>query len=99
MTRLGLHLQEGFTGEEIVVKINGEERLRRKGVRTRRVLGLAEHVELDVAGGPLSIEVSVPARGLKKCIELEASDEVYVGISLTGDDLRMITRKKPFGYG
>lgn len=99
MARLGLHLQEGFAGEEVVVRVNGEERLRREGVRTRRVLGLAEHVELDVDDGPLSIEVSVPARGLEKRIELEADDEVYVGISLTGDDFRVITRKKPFGYG
>ena len=99
MAKLGLHLQEGFTGEEVVVRVNGEERLRREGVRTRRVLGLAEHVELDVDDGPLSIEVSVPARGLEKRIELEADDKVYVGISLSGGDLRVITRKTAFGYG
>ena len=99
MAKLGIHLQDGFTGEEIVVKVNGEERLRRKDVRTRRVLGLAEHSEIDVDDGPLSIEVSVPSRGLEKHVNLEASDKVYVGISLAGDDVRVIARKTPFGYG
>lgn len=99
MAKLGLHLQEGFSGDEIAIKVNGKERMRREGVRTRRVLGLAEHVELDVEDGPLSIEISMPARGLDKRVDLEASDEVYVGISLAGDDLRVITRKTPFGYG
>jgi hypothetical protein len=99
MTRLGIHLQGGFDGEEIVVKINGEERMRRAGVRTRRALGLAEHVELDAGDGPLAIEISVPTRGLEKRIELEPSHEVYLGVSLTAGDIRVITRKTPFGYG
>ena len=99
MARLGIHLQDGFTGDEVVVKVNGEERLHRQEVRTRRVLGLAEHVELDVADGPLTIEVSLPARGLTRHLELTAEGEVYIGISLTGGELRMITSKKQFGYG
>ena len=99
MAKLGLHLQDGFSGDEIVIKINGEERMRREKVSTRRVLGLAEHAELDVEDGPLAIEVSMPARGLEKRVDLEASGEAYVGISLAGDDLRVITRKTPFAYG
>jgi len=99
MARLGIHLQKGFTDDEVVVRVNGEECLHRQGVRTRGVLGLAEHAELEVKGGPLSLEISVPSRGIEKRVELEASDETYVGISLTGEDLRVITRKTPFGYG
>jgi hypothetical protein len=99
MAKLGIHLQDGFTGDEIAVRINGEERLHHDGVRTRRVLGLAEHTELAVDDGPLSIEISVPTRGLEKRIELEASDEVHLGVSLTGNDIQVITRKTPFGYG
>lgn len=99
MARLGIHLQDGFNGDVIVVKVNGEERLYREGVRTKRVLGLAEHVELDVEDGPLSVEVSVPNRGLEKCVELEASGEAHVGVSLSGDEIRVISRKTRFGYG
>ena len=99
MARLGIHFQDGFTGDEVAVRINGEERLHRDGVRTRRVLGLAEHAELAVDDGPLAIEISVPRRGLEKRIQLEASDEIYLGVSLTGNDLHVIIRKTPFGYG
>lgn len=99
MARLGIHLQDGFTGDEVVVKVNGEERLRREDVRTKRVLGLAERVELEVDDGPLSVEVSAPNRGLEKRIELEASDEAHLGVSLTNGEIRVISRKTRFGYG
>ena len=99
MARLGVHLQDGFSGDEVVVKVNGKERLRRSAVSTRRVLGLAERAEIEVEDGPLSIEISVPNRGLEKCVEIEASGEVHLGASLAGDGIRVITRDKPFGYG
>ena len=99
MAKLGVHLQDGFSGDEVVVKVNGEERLRRSAVSTRRVLGLAERAEIEVEDGPLSIEISVPNRGLEKRVEIEASGEIHLGASLAGDGIRVITRDKPFGYG
>lgn len=99
MAQIGIHLQTGFDGDEVVVRINGEERLRRDGVRTRRVLGLAEHAELEVEPGLLAVEIWVPGRGLEKHLDVEAGDEIYLGISLTDGEIRVISRKTPFGYG
>jgi len=102
MAKLGIHLQDGFDGDEVVVKVDGKVRLQRDGVTTRRVLGLAEHVELEVADGPLALEVAIPNRGLERTIAAEARGELHLGVSIAhgGEaELRLILRDTPFGYG
>jgi hypothetical protein len=100
MGKLGIHLQNGFDGDEVVVRVNGNELMRRNDVRTRRILGLAAHEEFEVGDGPLSLDVSIPGRGVEKHIELdEGGNERYVGLSLEDGDLRVIQRSTPFGYG
>lgn len=99
MAKLGIHLQNGFDDDEVIVRAGGHQLMRRKNVSTRRMLGLAAHEEFDVSGEPLSLHVSIPGRGVEEEIELEAGEERYVGISLDGGVLRVMTRRKPFGYG
>jgi hypothetical protein len=98
MAMLGIDLQEGFEGDEVVVKVNGEELFRSADVRTRRAAGLATHARFTVDDGPLSIEVSVPSRGIEKRIDVDARDRLFLGLSITGDDVRVIQRSQPFGY-
>lgn len=99
MATLDIHLQEGFEGEEVVVRVDGEERLRRDAVRTRRALALAEHVSFDVDAGPRIVEVSIPTKSIEKRLEVEVRDRLYIGLGLAGDELRVRIRDKPFGYG
>ena len=100
MPKLGIHLQHGFNDDEVVVTINGEERLRRQGVRTKRMLGVAEHTKVDVDEGPLSIDVSVPSRNLEQHVDLHCAADLFLGLSITADGtIRAITRDKQFGYG
>ena len=99
MARLTIHLQNGFDDDEVVIRSGGEELLRRTGVKTRRVLGLAEHTGIDVPDGPRSLDISVPNRGLEKHLDLDVEGDVHVGVSVDGNGLRVITRDKPFGYG
>ena len=99
MARLHIHLQEGFGGEDVAVTVDGEERLRRDDVRTRRVLGLAFHDAFEVADGPHIVKVSIPARGIEKAIDVDALGDVYVGLGLSGDDLRVRVTGTRFGYG
>ena len=96
---LHLDLQEGFSGEEVGIAIDGEERLRRE-VRTRRVLSLASHDTFDVQDGPHVVVVSIPERGIEKRIEVEVKGDVYVGLGLRDEgDLRVRVQDTRFGYG
>jgi hypothetical protein len=99
MAKLGIHLQNGFENDEVIVRAGGQELMRRENVSTRRILGVAAHDEFDVSGEPLSLHVSIPSRDVEQDIELEAGEERYVGISLDGGALRVSKRAKPFGYG
>jgi hypothetical protein len=99
MAKLGIHLQNGFDGDEVVVLANGNELMHRHDVSTRRILGLAVHEEFEVGNGPLSLDVSIPSRGIRKRIEVEEGQERYIGLSLENGDLRVIQRSTPFGYG
>jgi len=96
---LDIHLQEGFEGDEVVVRIDGEERLRRDAVQTRKALALAEHVTFEVAAGQHVVEVSIPARGIEQRIDVDVADKLYVGMGLKDNELRVRVRDKQFGYG
>ncbi|HWW61459.1 MAG TPA: hypothetical protein VN181_08840 [Thermoanaerobaculia bacterium] len=97
MPTLDIHLQEGFAGDEVIVRIDGEERLRRAAVHTRRALSLAEHVTFEVDAGAHVIDVSV--RGIERRIAVDVADKLYVGIGVKDDELRVRVRDKQFGYG
>ena len=99
MGKLTIHLQNGFESDDVVIASAGRELFRRAGVQTKRLLGLAEHATVDVPDGPLELDVAIPSRGIQRRIDLDASSDTHLGLSIEGDDLRVIKRDKPFGYG
>jgi len=96
MPTLHVDLQEGFTGHEVVVKIDGQERFRGE-VRSKLALAIASHLQFDVGDGAHTIEISVPDRGIAESIEVHDAHHVGIGIGDAGVRVRM--REKPFGYG
>jgi hypothetical protein len=99
MPKLRIDLQDGFQDDDVVVKVDGEERLRQTGVTTKKVLGLAGSVTVDVPEGQRSIELSVPGRGVTKQIDVDTQKTTHVGLSLAGQEVTVLARDKPFGYG
>jgi len=99
MPTLRIDLQDGFQDDDVVVKVDGEERLRQAGMTTKKVLGLAGSVTVDVPEGKRSIELSVPGRGVTKQVDVDTQTTTHVGLSLSGKDVTVLARDKPFGYG
>lgn len=99
MAKLGIDLQEGFEGDEVIVKVNGADLLHQTGVRTKGVLGLADSAEVDVADGPLNVEICVANRGITRNVSVDGKGDHYLGVSLQNDDLQTIVADEPFGYG
>jgi hypothetical protein len=96
---LGIDLQSGFEDDEVVISVNGEQRLHREGVNTRRVLGLAGSMRIELDAGAVAIDVNMPRRAVEKHLELDLQADTYVGLSLENDDVRVIVRDERFGYG
>lgn len=98
MSRLSISLEEGFTGETVVVSVNGAEVYRRDHVKTKLQIGLAEQFELEVQDGPASIEVTLPAKQLSGRSDVDVAGELYVGVNVEGNEIRFRHSSHTFGY-
>jgi hypothetical protein len=99
MPKLRVDLQEGFTGDEVNLLINGQQSLHKQGVTTKSLLGLANSSEIEVPDGPITIEIQVPTKSLSKTISLETSASKHLGFSIENGKVEHIISQRPFGYG
>lgn len=98
MGLLYIDLQEGFTDDAVVVRVNGQEVFRQEKVRTRLQLGLAESVEVTVAERSADIEVVVVSRNLSKAMKVQVSAETYVGVSIVDGEIDYHISDDLIGY-
>jgi hypothetical protein len=95
---LHVALQEGFTHDRVMVKVNGAEVANRPEVTTRNQIGFAESVEFEVPEGEATVEVEVPARRLTATVRCAVDEKMYVGVSIENDRLELRTQREAFGY-
>jgi hypothetical protein len=97
MAVLHIALEEGFSGDEVTVGVDGEEVLHRDAVSTRMQLGLADTSDATVEPGRHVVTVS--ARGASESIDVEVEEELFLGISLSrsGAIEHRVSRER-FGY-
>lgn len=98
MSKLRVDLQEGFAGDAVNLLINGRESLRKEGVTTKNLVGLANSSEIEVPDGPITIEIQVPTKNLSKTISLETSATKYLGFSIENGRIGHVISQRPFGY-
>ena len=80
------------------MKINDTEVFRKKKLSTSLVLGLADTFKTEVEKGKASVEVKIPTKNLEGTIQLDISDEVYLGISIVNRFVDFRISGKPFAY-
>lgn len=98
MVTLGIDLQEGFKGDQVVIQVNGKELFRQENVLTKLLLGYAETMVFQVPQGGTEIKISLPQKLVEKTIELNLKNNTYLGISLTPGGLEYTVSDKPFFY-
>jgi hypothetical protein len=99
MAVLHVHLQDGFSGEPVIIRVDGRVVAQRPSVKTRPQLGLAEIIELSPPDGRHSVEIQFPARMLSEAITLEPGRDLHLGVSLEADGtLSHQVSERPFGY-
>lgn len=98
MPTLKVDLQELFSGETVVLRLNGKE-VYRGTPKTRQQIGLAESKLFELPEQHLTLEAAVPLSGLSKSIDIDLSENLYVGVSLSpGEGISLNTSAQPFGY-
>jgi hypothetical protein len=76
---LEFHFQEGFTGETVILAVDGETRVRFEA-RTRPQTGLA-HIETLELGPGQTVTISVPDAGLRDEYQV-AGGEQWVTVNM-----------------
>jgi hypothetical protein len=94
--QLVIDLQDGFSGDEVIVRVNGQEVERRSDVRTKRNLGLAQTIAIQVPDGPVTVQVDVPTKGVNGHTEVR---HPQLGVSLAGKEIQFVQSDDEFGYG
>jgi hypothetical protein len=98
MATLKVDLQEGFSGEKAVLRINGKE-VYSGTPRTRMQIGLAESRSFDLPPKRVKLQFHLPESGTSKDIVLDLAQDRYVGISLsTTGEVSIHNSAEPFGY-
>jgi hypothetical protein len=77
-----LALEDGFDGDTVVVRVDGEEAYRGEGLTTRTQISHAASAELDVPADGATVEVEVETRGVRETIELDPRTQAHVAVSL-----------------
>ena len=90
-------LREGFEGDEVVLRIDGEEVFRKEGVTTLPQIGRADGIDAHVEHGPVTVEVELPKRGLSGEYSLPGPG-VHLGISVEDGELTHEISPTPFRY-
>jgi hypothetical protein len=98
MAKLTIDLQEGFGGEDVVVRVDGREAARQSGVRTKRMLGYAGCLEVEVSADLVTVEIAVLSHKLENRIEVRPGETPYLGVSLSGGQLNLLLHQEPFAY-
>jgi hypothetical protein len=98
LATLHIALQEGFSGDRVIVRVDGAEIANRPTVSTRNQIGLAETVEVEVPTGELLLEVELPTRALRESTRVVVEGTTYVGASVEDGHIRLITQREAFRY-
>lgn len=91
-------LQEGFDGDAVRVRVDGDEVFREEALTTDTRIGLATSFEVPVEKESVVLEVKVPGRGLTSRTTIQAGGPLYLGISLADDSIQFRASEQPFGY-
>ena len=100
MPQLRIDLQEGFTGDLVIMRFDGKE-IYRASPRTKLQIGLAEVCTIDVPDSTrrLSLDVEIPTRGASASYGFVPSGDLSVGVSLEPNGvISFRTSLEAFGY-
>jgi hypothetical protein len=98
LATLHVALQDGFSNDAVSIKVNGREVFRRDGVSTRTQIGLAAAHEMSVDEGSATVEVDLPDRRLSSATTIAVTGDVYLGVSVDGQNLKFVQSSQLFGY-
>jgi hypothetical protein len=85
--QINVALQDGFEGDDVLIRVDGDEAYRGEDVTTRTQISHAADTQLEVPDGPFTLEVDVPTQGARETFQLDPHSQPNVAISLRDGQL------------
>lgn len=96
--QLSIALQDGFTGEEVVISIDGKE-VNRVTAHTAWEISFATSFDVSVSHGVHRIDMEIPDRGVRSHREVRINGPLWIGVSVLGpSEIVWRESSEPFGY-
>src|SRR5258708_31870330 len=83
MTKLHIALQDGFAGDTVAIRLNGQEVYRKDGVRTDLRISRADSFDVEAPDGLAKVEVD--ARHSSASAQIDPERTPNVAVDLDGD--------------
>jgi hypothetical protein len=87
MALLRIDLQDGFSADAVILRVNETEAFRRKSVTTSILLGYAHSLALDVPEGTATVELEMPTRELVSTVQVRITDAGYLEFSVVDGEI------------
>jgi hypothetical protein len=80
--QIHLALQDGFDGDDVVLRVDGSEVYRGEDVTTRTQISHAADMHLDVPDRPFELDVDIPTRSVRETVQIDPHANPNVTVSL-----------------
>jgi hypothetical protein len=84
---INVALQDGFEGDDVLIRVDGDEAYRGEDVTTRTQISHAADTQLEVPDGPFTLAVDVPTQDARETFQLDPRSQPNVAISLRDGQL------------
>lgn len=84
---INVALQDGFEGDDVLIRVDGDEAYRGDDLTTRTQISHAADTQLEVPDGPITLDVEVPTKGVRETFQLDPRSQPNVAISLRDGQL------------
>lgn len=96
---LSIDLQEGFSGQEVIIRLGDVEVFRQTGIKTRLDTGRAAGWSGPTRAGLQRLQVEIPELNAHGALAFEAEHPAYVGVKFTPEDgFSFLLQEFPFRY-
>jgi len=95
---LNITLQDGFQGEQVVIRVGDQQVYAQLEVRTKMLLGYADFIKVTVQQGQIVVGVDLPTRDISEKINLEIHDPLFLFISLVSSRIEYLIQNEPLGF-
>ena len=98
MLPLHLAFQEGFSGDTVIVQVNGAEVARKVNLTSSLATALAGTADVTVDKESGNVQVTVPTKNLSASADINFKKFPYLAISVVRNSIQLTPSPEPFYY-